>query len=233
MRCAVSRCRSGPDTDIVLAPATARWKNVWPVARPTARRASGRRPTAANRWCSRGSGEWITALAFSPDSRRPGVGSGDLVIRIWTLEVDGAISEHVLQGHGHKSSGVAISPDGKRLASGSDNGCVYLWDVGDGDAAAAPRVLKGHESWLTSLAFSPDGKRLVTGRATRRYASGICRKLSPPRRSCSGPQRCGLYSVAFGPDGAQVVSGSGDKTARIWSADGRGARASSADIAAW
>ncbi|HNN95756.1 MAG TPA: CHAT domain-containing protein, partial [Pseudomonadota bacterium] len=173
----------------------------------------------------KGSGEWIKTLAFSPDSRRLAVGSGDLFIRIWTMEADGIIRERVLQGHGRKSSCVAFSPDGKRLVSASDNGCVYLWDVGEGagegDATAAPRVLKGHESWLNSVAFRPDGKRLVTGANDGTIRIWDLEGAEPTASLVLKGHSDAVYSVAFSPDGSQVVSGSGDKTARIWSADGR------------
>ena len=67
----------------------------------------------------------ITAIAWSPDSRRIASGSLDRTVQVW----DAVNGEHayIYRGHSDAVTTVAWSPDGKYIASGSDDKTVQVW----------------------------------------------------------------------------------------------------------
>ena len=95
--------------------------------------------------------DFITSVAFSPDSRTLASGSWDNTIRLWNIADGKPIL--TLIGHTDRVLSVAFSPDGKTLASGSDDHTIRLWDVATGQQKD---TLLGHTSGVTSLAFNPN-----------------------------------------------------------------------------
>jgi len=74
----------------------------------------------------------ITALAFSPDSKRLAVCSDDETVRIWDATRShyyGSRSLLSLRGQPGGAQCVAFSSDGRRLASASSDGTMMVWDA--------------------------------------------------------------------------------------------------------
>jgi RNA polymerase sigma factor (sigma-70 family) len=144
-------------------------------------------------------GEWVTAMAYSPDGRTVASAAGR-TIRLW----DPATGKEVRQLLGHEEAvdHLAFSPDGKTLASGGEDNVVVLWDPATGKEV---RRFTGHKgkprqptAGITALFFSPDGAQLIsggrdrtvrirdvnTGKEVRRYSrEGRCLALSPDGRT--------------------------------------------------
>lgn len=55
---------------------------------------------------------------------------------------------------------VAFSPNGRLLVAGDSEGCLTVWDIGQGRIMAN---IQAHQSQLSSFAFSREGHVLATG----------------------------------------------------------------------
>ncbi|MFS8064763.1 MAG: protein kinase domain-containing protein, partial [Byssovorax sp.] len=160
--------------------------------------------------------EEVTAAAFSPDGKRIVSASRDGVLRIWS--VDGQGAPLVLKGDEHRITSVAFSPDGRRVVFGSWDNTVRVWDA---EGQSPPLILRGHDNQVTSAAFSPDGKRIVSGSHDKTVRVWDARGQGAPLVLKGHDE--GVYSVGFSPDGKRIVSGSHDRTLRVWDAGGQGA----------
>lgn len=100
----------------------------------------------------------ISALFFSPDGTRLGVGSQDGAARVWDLRrLD---REPVtLRGHSEEITSLRFSADNRYIATTSLDNAARFWRTSDGRLEA---VLSGHSVNVWSVAFSPDGRRLAT-----------------------------------------------------------------------
>src|SRR5205807_9114065 len=70
--------------------------------------------------------EWVSNIAWSPDSRCIALAKGDSTAQVWNA----LTREHVLTYRGHSESvrDIAWSPDGRRLATASNDHTVQIWD---------------------------------------------------------------------------------------------------------
>jgi WD40 repeat protein len=137
----------------------------------------------------------ITALAFSPDSKRLAAGCGfeSHSVYVWDLPVGAATP---LAGHGGSIVGLAFSPDGQTLASVSTDQTLRLWDV---NQRVLKRSFQGHTDEVWAVAWSPDGHDLVTG-----GKDGSVRYWDPAAVAAPAPailnERAWLWGPAFSPD---------------------------------
>jgi molecular chaperone DnaK len=102
----------------------------------------------------------VTALAFSPDSRRLLSASRDRTVRIWDPK-SGA--SHPAYSVYNKATdyvrAVAFSPTGEFAASGDEDGYIRLWNPETGAELGTP----SHGGYVTALSFSPDGVLIASG----------------------------------------------------------------------
>jgi WD40 repeat protein len=100
---------------------------------------------------------WVSAIAFSPDSKTLVSGGQDTKIGLWDIATQKV--KKVLSGHTGAVLSVVYSPDGKVIASSSLDKTVKLWDA---ESGALLRTLTGFKLPVRRLYFSNDGATLTT-----------------------------------------------------------------------
>jgi WD40 repeat protein len=157
-----------------------------------------------------GSGGWVTALAFSPDSKSLASGGWDDMVRIWDPSTGQQIRR--LDAHQSNVSAIAFSSDGKRLATrGGLDGVVRVWDPATGKEI---QRWEGFSRRSAALAITPDNQNVVIGGGKAIYFKDIdtgkeTRQLAHANTAC----------LAFSRDGKTFASGGRDSTLRLWDAD--------------
>jgi WD40 repeat protein len=169
------------------------------------------------------------SVAISPDSQTIATVSTDQSVKLWRK--DGTLLRS-LKGHQGHLQQVAFSPDGKMLASSSSDRTVKLWRV-DGTEIA---TFRGHTAGTWGVAFSPDNSTLVSSSGDKtvklwRLASVLNRKRELDSRSEVTSEdsliktlqghNSTVIAVAFSPNGELIASVSEDRTAKLWSRDGK------------
>ncbi|MBV8886616.1 MAG: WD40 repeat domain-containing protein [Chroococcidiopsidaceae cyanobacterium CP_BM_RX_35] len=152
---------------------------------------------------------WVSAIAFSPDSKTLASGSLDRTIRLWNLDTRKLLSTFVAG----RMTDLAFSPDGQMLAGSSryrlwldgqpGSSGVQLWDLKTGQQLRPLGSVP-----LTALAFSPNGQVLATGGSDTQLWDLTTRRLLYTLNSGR------VTNLAFSPDGQILVSGS--SKIKVW-----------------
>ena len=154
-------------------------------------------------------GDFVSAVAFSPDGKLALTGSGDGTARLWRTET-GAPDGPTLS-HDRSVKAVAFSPNGKLALTGSDDHTARLWRTETGYPLGQPLR---HEDAVRGVAFSPNGKLALTGsddHTARLWRTDTGEPVGKPFRHEGRVQ-----AVAFSPNGKLALTGSDDHTARLW-----------------
>jgi len=111
-----------------------------------------------------GAGNYVTALAFSPNGRQLAVGSiaafGDPdSVNVWELEPGRGIDS--LRGLSQSVFTATFSPDGRLVAALSNDWRVGIWDRAAHRLLHVLEVTPGSFTDNAGLAFSPDGRRFA------------------------------------------------------------------------
>jgi serine/threonine protein kinase len=111
-------------------------------------------------------GNYVSAVAFSPDSKVLAVAGWSRGLEVHLFSLEGlAPKEQVCRGHKDGILTVAFAPDGKLLATGAGEGKsgeVGLWDPATGKELHRWGAAEGYTRPVRGVAFSTDGKVLFT-----------------------------------------------------------------------
>jgi len=170
-----------------------------------------------------------SSVAISPDSQTIANVGADQSVKLWRK--DGTLL-HSLKGHQGSIRKVPFSPDGKMVASSSSDRTIKLWRV-DGTEIA---TFRGHTAGTWGVAFSPDGSTLASSSGDKtvklwRLAEVLNKKRKLDSRSQVKSEdsliktlqghNSTVIDVAFSPNGELIASVSEDRTAKVWSRDGK------------
>jgi WD40 repeat protein len=177
--------------------------------------------TGAERLTLAGHNAAIHAVTFAPDGKVLATGSADGKVRLWSVSSGECL--RALTNHADAVLSLACSPDGKLLATGGADRTARLWDTRTGQEL---HLLAGHANGVTAVSFSPDGERLLTAgggtwlyaNASREYQVRLWDVASGRQLLAFVAHTNAVYAAAFSADGRGLVTGSGDNTARIWTA---------------
>lgn len=112
--------------------------------------------------------DYVSSVAWSPDSRSIAVGESSGNVSIWDI----ASGKNIFTYGGHTSDvyAVAWSPNGQRIASGSNDATVQVWDALSGRHAYVYRghadIYPGHfttNGAVNAVAWSPDSTHIASG----------------------------------------------------------------------
>jgi len=140
----------------------------------------------------------------------------DSTVRIWNSS---GRNLHVIKPGG-KLFSMAVSKSKTRIAVGSENGEIFMIDK-DGQIMYS---FVGHEKEVIYLDFSPDEKNLVS--ASKDGKAIIWDLVQNNQRvldriTCVSYYDCTVNSARFSHNGKYVVTTSSDRTARVWTVDGK------------
>jgi len=160
----------------------------------------------------------ITAVAFSPDSKRLAVGGVGASAPVLVDVASGKLLLRMTggsRGPGDMFS-VQFDPKGDRLVtSGDADQQAIVWDTATGRAIRHLHHATGDEfSWLLS-AWSPDGNTVATTGGLGNIV--LWRVADGKQIATMKADRIGLIALGFSPDGSLLaVCGIGDWAVTLW-----------------
>jgi WD40 repeat protein len=120
--------------------------------------------------------------------------------------------------HGEPVTAIQYTPDGTQVVTGGKDGCVQVWDVGNG---LLLRTYTGHQAAFLShqtvptlvLSLRPDGKQVASACGPAIHLWNLA--TGKPEATLNGSADI-ITGLAFTTDGQRLVSCGNDKQVRMW-----------------
>ena len=151
-----------------------------------------------------GHGDWVNAVALSPDGRHALSGSEDRTLRYWDLRTGQLL--RTFAGHEAGVKAVAMSRDGRHALSASGDRTVKLWDLETGQIV---HTLVAHDDGVSAVAISQGARRALSGSRDRTLRLWDL-QTGQLLRTFAGHED-GVTTVSASSDGKHALSGSGDR----------------------
>lgn len=155
---------------------------------------------------------YITALAFSQDSKMLVSGSEDRVLRVWDIGT-AKVQESFITGDTRWIRAATFLSDGVAFAStGGTDRDVHLWRARGGTLA---HLTLQHGSVSTTTRFSPNGRTLATVDGLNDVILLWDLTTGAQLTTFEGHIHW-IFELAFSPDGTTLASGGGDSAVLLW-----------------
>jgi WD40 repeat protein len=157
-------------------------------------------------WRAKGEGNFLGAVAFSPDGKILATSGAFNVsdLRLWDVATGTEIGK--LTGHTQWISSLLFSPDGKTLYSTSADQTIRSWDVATRQMLD---VMRGHRHEVWRLALLPDGHTLVSGSKDGEVSFWDASARHPRRERLAGPEAVVVWKFATEGSALLVVNPAG------------------------
>ena len=157
--------------------------------------------------------EWITSIAFTPDSCYLIAGTKSGRVFQWDLRTDRLLLPLHRQ-YTNKIERTVVLPDGCTIACALDDGTIDVWSTNNDQPMCG--LLSGHQGSVRVVAFSFDGKTLASGgygdNTIRLWDYCLGEPVGEPLTGHQGSITC----LAFSLDGTYLASGSQDRVVSVW-----------------
>ena len=116
------------------------------------------------------SGQFVTKVAFSPDSSSLATGTWRGIVTIWDILSGGKKAEVYIDEGDFSDREISVvaltySPDGSLLVAGTTERGMFIWDV----RTTPPKIILEDAEPTNAIAFSEEGDLFISGHATGVY----------------------------------------------------------------
>ncbi len=159
-----------------------------------------------------GHADEVSVLAFSHDGTMVATGSGDKMIRIWTVDENGTFRhQRTLEWHTEELVVLRFSADGHRLASASRDGSIAVWNLKADEFRHPLAFIPKPEGAkrFTAVAISNDLSQAATAGAGTADVWNITADSVITKQRTFKIDKAPTFELEFSPDGRWLAAAPG------------------------
>jgi WD40 repeat protein len=152
---------------------------------------------------------WVTALAFSADSKVLASGHDDGKVRLWDIATGKSLAEW--QAHGQPVSALSFRQADNQLATAGEDRLIKIWDA---TSRKCLHTLRGHSDRIPALAWQPGADRLVSAGWDTTARVWDLKNGDPIMLLNRHSDQ--VHTLAFAADGGLLAVADSDFTIHVW-----------------
>ncbi|NDJ17778.1 AAA-like domain-containing protein [Myxacorys almedinensis] len=161
---------------------------------------------------------YITAIAFSPDSKLLAIATVDMTHL--NQPIEDRITAHIWEvatgkriaslNRGNSVTSLAFSPDGRLIVTASADGTAHVWETASGTPVGQ---LMEHKGAILDVAFSADGTVVATASLDKTAAIW---EIGSDRPLITFPHEQAVTAVSLSHNSRWIATASTNKIVRVW-----------------